>query len=245
MTTIVLKYRKKAKSPIPFRINNCWFKHPKFPELVKRTWLETRILGWFAFVVKEKLMCLKLKLKAWNRESFGCLDSKLIEHSKDVNSIVLEGELGDLEVQQVMLRKKSNPTIDGVDFNMLSESQVFELEGAFSKEELKDVLWNCASDKSLGPDGFNFKFYQEFWDILKIDLGRFVNDFHMNGLHMLALENDVKVVERETWINGITYALQSVPKSIMEALQIHDSLCKLKKGKTWWRSLWFDVIWSI
>ncbi|KAE9608126.1 hypothetical protein Lalb_Chr08g0232191 [Lupinus albus] len=51
-------------------------------------------------------MCLKLKLKAWNRESFGCLDSKLIEHSKDVNSIVLEGELGDLEVQQVMLRKK-------------------------------------------------------------------------------------------------------------------------------------------
>ena len=36
-------------------------------------------------------------------------------------------------------------------------------------------------DKSLGLDGVNFHFIKQFWDLLKGDLTKFLDDFHKNG----------------------------------------------------------------
>lgn len=36
---------------------------------------------------------------------------------------------------------------------------------------------SCASDKALGPDGFNFEFIKRYWDLLKDDLLKFVAEF--------------------------------------------------------------------
>lgn len=36
------------------------------------------------------------------------------------------------------------------------------LIGRFGEAEVKEVIWDCGSSKSLGPDRFNFKFIKEF-----------------------------------------------------------------------------------
>ncbi|XP_019451799.1 PREDICTED: uncharacterized protein LOC109353895 [Lupinus angustifolius] len=48
------------------------------------------------------------------------------------------------------------PTLDGVQFNSLSLEQVLSISAEFSLPEIKAAVWSCATDKSPGPDEFNF-----------------------------------------------------------------------------------------
>jgi len=48
-------------------------------------------------------------------------------------------------------------------------------------EEIKQAVWECGSDKSPGPDGFNFRFIKTFWDILKSDICKVLEEFHRFG----------------------------------------------------------------
>jgi hypothetical protein len=50
----------------------------------------------------------------------------------------------------------------------------------FLVDEVKDVVWDCDSFKSPGPDGVNFGFIKEFRGELKNDIMRFVTEFHRN-----------------------------------------------------------------
>lgn len=52
---------------------------------------------------------------------------------------------------------------------------------SFSKEEIKEAIWDCDNSKSPGPDGFGMEFYKHSWDIIKDDLLRFFVEFHANG----------------------------------------------------------------
>ncbi|GKE18890.1 putative RNA-directed DNA polymerase, eukaryota, reverse transcriptase zinc-binding domain protein, partial [Tanacetum coccineum] len=53
----------------------------------------------------------------------------------------------------------------------------FFKENDISLDEIKTAVWNCSSDKALDPDGFSFAFVKRFWDILKLDIFKFVNSF--------------------------------------------------------------------
>jgi hypothetical protein len=44
------------------------------------------------------------------------------------------------------------------------------LVAPFTKEELKEALFQMNPDKALGPDGFNPAFYQHFWDLCGNDI---------------------------------------------------------------------------
>ena len=44
-----------------------------------------------------------------------------------------------------------------------------------------DVIWDYGSSKSSGLDDFNFKFIKEFWHILKGDIIKFLDDFHVSS----------------------------------------------------------------
>ena len=55
------------------------------------------------------------------------------------------------------------------------------LTGSFLEEELKDTLWGCGSNKSERPDGINFKFIKRFWNFVKPDVLRFLDEFYVNG----------------------------------------------------------------
>lgn len=45
-------------------------------------------------------------------------------------------------------------------------------------EEIKNVVWDCGGDRSLGPDGFSFRFIRNFRDIFTSDFIDFVEEFY-------------------------------------------------------------------
>ena len=45
---------------------------------------------------------------------------------------------------------------------------------------LKEPVWDCGSEKNPGPDGLNFKFIKKFWQIIKPDILRFLDEFYIN-----------------------------------------------------------------
>ncbi|KAF1872158.1 hypothetical protein Lal_00033812 [Lupinus albus] len=74
---------------------------------------------------------------------------------------------------------KSNLT--GVDFPTLNDNQRLSLDVEFVEEDIRLAVWSCAGDKSPRPDGFNFRFFQEFWEVVKLDIILFIQEFHGNG----------------------------------------------------------------
>ena len=54
--------------------------------------------------------------------------------------------------------------------------------GRFQEDEIRRAIWDCGSEKSPGSDGQNFKFIKEFWQFLKPDVTRFLDEFYVNGI---------------------------------------------------------------
>ena len=54
-----------------------------------------------------------------------------------------------------------------------------ELEMEFSKEEIKEAVWGCGSDKSPGPDGFTFDFFKRYWSLVEDDFFKAIKHFHL------------------------------------------------------------------
>nr|GEV72643.1 hypothetical protein [Tanacetum cinerariifolium] len=62
-------------------------------------------------------------------------------------------------------------------FNPLSSSQRERLDQNINREEIKRAVWDCGGDRAQSPDGFTFKFFKTFWDLIEGDVVRFVLDF--------------------------------------------------------------------
>ncbi|GJR66188.1 putative RNA-directed DNA polymerase [Tanacetum coccineum] len=62
-------------------------------------------------------------------------------------------------------------------FLKLGTNEAGNLESEFTMDELKEAVWSCSGVKSPGPDGLNFKFIKQFWDILKFDFFNFIKHF--------------------------------------------------------------------
>ncbi|GJU51842.1 hypothetical protein Tco_1221397 [Tanacetum coccineum] len=58
-----------------------------------------------------------------------------------------------------------------------AHSMDFGLEGDLSDDEIKKAVWDCGSDKSLGPDGFIFEFLKKFWPLVGEDVSNAVKEF--------------------------------------------------------------------
>ncbi|XP_020262570.1 uncharacterized protein LOC109838550 [Asparagus officinalis] len=65
------------------------------------------------------------------------------------------------------------------------------LEDTFSETEIKHVVFSMNPNKSPGPDGFSFLFYQTFWELIKSDLVDIMNFF---GQHPSSLQRVNKVL---------------------------------------------------
>ena len=73
------------------------------------------------------------------------------------------------------------PNIDGISFRTIDQQQNSLLVAPFQEIEIQNAVGECGSDKSLGLDGFNFRFIKQFWDILKPDILCYIHEFHANG----------------------------------------------------------------
>jgi len=72
------------------------------------------------------------------------------------------------------------PTIGGLMFKSLSDTEGAALIKPFILEEIKAAIWDCDSYKCLGPDGINLGFFKGFWEVLKIDLLNFFGEFFLS-----------------------------------------------------------------
>jgi len=71
--------------------------------------------------------------------------------------------------------------LDAVEFNTLSPEDSLNLILPFKEEEIKEVVCQCDGSKSLGPDGFNFKFLKESWAYIKDEVVKAMVSFHDSG----------------------------------------------------------------
>ena len=76
----------------------------------------------------------------------------------------------------------NRPLLDGIHFQTIGHQHNDMLTGRFMKEEIKDAVWGCGSEKSPDPDGINFKFIKRFWHIVKPDVLQFLDEFYVNGI---------------------------------------------------------------
>ena len=56
--------------------------------------------------------------------------------------------------------------LDGVNFKNISETDNDLLCNKITELEVLEVVGQCGSSKSHGPDGFNFFFIKKNWDII-------------------------------------------------------------------------------
>ncbi|GJR01764.1 hypothetical protein Tco_0524748 [Tanacetum coccineum] len=66
--------------------------------------------------------------------------------------------------------------------NRLSLEQQVDLERNVSNEEIKSAVWDCGTNKSLGPDGFTFEFFCRYWKLLEHDIVAAVKEFFTSGI---------------------------------------------------------------
>lgn len=81
------------------------------------------------------------------------------------------------------------PKLDNLNFSRLGDRNRARLEEKLTETENTDCLRDCDGDKAPGPDGFNFKFRQTFWGVIKYDIIEFFNDFHNHSSFVRSLNS--------------------------------------------------------
>jgi hypothetical protein len=80
-----------------------------------------------------------------------------------------------------------------LDLNLWNENERLtldssnSLESIFTIEEIKNVIFEAEGNKSPGPDGLTFTFYQKYWDLIKDELVLIVNAFYNHNLDLSKL----------------------------------------------------------
>ena len=72
--------------------------------------------------------------------------------------------------------------LGSVEFKSLPHEISLSMVSSFSEEEVKEAVWQCEGSKSPGPDGFNFTFIRNCWDVLKSNVREVVNLFQDIGV---------------------------------------------------------------
>uniref|UniRef100_A0A2N9EL19 Reverse transcriptase domain-containing protein n=1 Tax=Fagus sylvatica TaxID=28930 RepID=A0A2N9EL19_FAGSY len=70
------------------------------------------------------------------------------------------------------------PTVDGLEFEMITENESAVLERQFDKEEVLQVVKDLQGDKAPGPDGFTMAFFQKCWSVLEADVMGFFDEVY-------------------------------------------------------------------
>ncbi|GKC08551.1 RNA-directed DNA polymerase, eukaryota [Tanacetum coccineum] len=63
----------------------------------------------------------------------------------------------------------------------IKDWQAEELERIISFDEIKNAVWDCDTNKSPGPNGFTFDFFQKYWNIIGHDIVAAVSQFFVTG----------------------------------------------------------------
>ncbi|KAL6345797.1 hypothetical protein AAG906_017549 [Vitis piasezkii] len=79
------------------------------------------------------------------------------------------------------------PSVDGISFMRLDNSEAEGLENPFLEEEVLAALTDLGKDKAPGPDGFTMAFWLFGWDVVKFEIMGFFREFHERGRFVKSL----------------------------------------------------------
>jgi len=116
-----------------------------------------------------------------NRNNKNQLHALLINGDWCIDPTFIKDEAVRFFTSKFSEKWKSRPKFQSSDFQKLSEANRVFIEAPFSIEEVRVAVWSCGNEKALGPDGFTFKFFKKFWDLLKDDIMAFVHHFEKWG----------------------------------------------------------------
>ncbi|GJV35623.1 RNA-directed DNA polymerase, eukaryota [Tanacetum coccineum] len=207
---ILLKELIVDYGPTPFRFFHSWLELEGFHNLVVDTWNSdgnateldhlnrcesARILGELdrveASYIAQKAR-LKWAMEGDGNSSFFHATLKKNRHLLAIKGIRKDGEWIDNpdDVKTIFKEHFQNrfqqlggspPSFDVDMLHHLSNDQCEFLERNFSREEIKRAVWDCSRDRASGPDGFTFKIFTSFWDLLEPNVTRFVKYFFITG----------------------------------------------------------------
>nr|GFA96477.1 RNA-directed DNA polymerase, eukaryota [Tanacetum cinerariifolium] len=140
--------------------------------------------------VMNKLKCLKVRIRGWlsrNRNSnyveitrlkgeLTTLDES-IDNGTGTKEIVCKRleilnsihNLKQIQATEAAQKAKIKWCVEG------DENET--LEYMVSMKEVKRAVWDCGTDKSLGPNGFSFGFYRHFWPTISYEVFEAVKYF--------------------------------------------------------------------
>ncbi|GJY18718.1 RNA-directed DNA polymerase, eukaryota [Tanacetum coccineum] len=170
--------------------------------------------------------------------------SSLLKDLQDISSVkvsdlsqkakvrwAIEGDENSKYFYGILNKKRSQLAIRGILFpSRLNIDQIEDLECVITYDEIKNVVWECGKNKSLGPDGFSFEFFCKFWNLIDQEVVAVVSEFLSTGkfphgcnssfIALIPKIQDVKVVKDYRLISLIG----SMYKIIAKILAIRLSL---------------------
>uniref|UniRef100_A0A2N9GQ47 Reverse transcriptase domain-containing protein n=1 Tax=Fagus sylvatica TaxID=28930 RepID=A0A2N9GQ47_FAGSY len=72
------------------------------------------------------------------------------------------------------------PTVDGLEFDVITANERALLERRFDKDEVLQVVKDLQGDKAPGPDGFTMAFFQKCWSVIEEDVMGFFNEVYQH-----------------------------------------------------------------
>jgi hypothetical protein len=79
------------------------------------------------------------------------------------------------------------PWLDDLAFDSLDAVEAFSLELPFEEKEVLEVVKGMNIDKASGLDGFSIAFFQDHWDVIKIDIMGVFQDFYAHSKFVKSL----------------------------------------------------------
>lgn len=93
--------------PRPFKFMDIWLSNPKCMDIAKDTWENTHVNGWAGFIILQKLRAIKDKLKVWNKEEFGDVNTALQDKEAELHQFDLLVEERTLNAEEIASRCKA------------------------------------------------------------------------------------------------------------------------------------------
>lgn len=75
--------------------------------------------------------------------------------------------------------------------DILTPIEQLSLETPFTIEEVKKAVFACEPHRAPGPDGFSFKFYQFFWDLIHSDFMTLCMQFYNHQTNLTSLNRSI------------------------------------------------------
>nr|GEW84404.1 RNA-directed DNA polymerase, eukaryota, reverse transcriptase zinc-binding domain protein [Tanacetum cinerariifolium] len=201
---ILLKEHSVDYGPIPFCFFNSWLELDGFHKLIEDTWKCDGIVETNGLEHVLRLVTIDAKIDYGiandldfenRRESIKVLGevdrleaSDLAQKARIMNN---GAWIEDSDCVKAVFKdhfslrfQKDYTPHHPFDINMpkqLSSDQRAFLDRDISREEIKKAVWDCGGDRAPRPDGFTFKIFTTFWDLLESDATRFVHAFFLDS----------------------------------------------------------------